>query len=207
MLVIFACTITAGAVEGPQLAEQTQQVAGVSGIAGRYATAIFELTRDAGQVDAVAADLASLTAMLANSADLTRLVRSPVFSRTEQGKAMAAVLERMKARDLTRRFIGLVAAKRRLFVLPAMIAIFNALLAQFRGEVTARVTSAHPLDKAQLDAIAAALKQTAGQDVQLQADVDNSLLGGLIVRMGSRMIDSSLRTKLNNLQIAMKEVG
>lgn len=207
MLVIFACTITAGAVEGPQLAEQTQQVAGVSGIAGRYATAIFELTRDAGQLDAVAADLASLTAMLANSADLTRLVRSPVFSRTEQGKAMAAVLERMKARDLTRRFIGLVAAKRRLFVLPAMIAIFNALLAQFRGEVTARVTSAHPLDKAQLDAIAAVLKQTAGQDVQLQADVDNSLLGGLIVRTGSRMIDSSLRTKLNNLQIAMKEVG
>ncbi|MSP44187.1 MAG: F0F1 ATP synthase subunit delta [Alphaproteobacteria bacterium] len=207
MLVIFACTITAGAVEGPQLAEQTQQVAGVSGIAGRYATAIFELTRDAGQLDAVAADLASLTAMLANSADLTRLVRSPVFSRTEQGKAMAAVLERMKAQDLTRRFIGLVAAKRRLFVLPAMIAIFNALLAQFRGEVTARVTSAHPLDKAQLDAIAAVLKQTAGQDVQLQADVDNSLLGGLIVRTGSRMIDSSLRTKLNNLQIAMKEVG
>lgn len=189
------------------MAEQTQQVAGVSGLAGRYATAIFELARDAGKLDAVAADLATLTAMLAGSADLTRMVRSPVFNRNEQGGAMAAVLERMQSQDLTRRFIGLVAAKRRLFVLPAMIAIFNALLAQFRGEVTARVTSAHPLDKAQLDAIAAALKQTATREVQLIADVDNSLLGGLIVRMGSRMVDSSLRTKLHNLQIAMKEVG
>lgn len=189
------------------MAEQTQQVAGVSGLAGRYATAIFELARDAGKLDAVAADLASLTAMLANSPDLVRLVRSPVLSRTEQGKAMAAILDRMNVQDLTRRFIGLAAAKRRLFLLPAMITIFNGLLAQFRGEITARVTSAHPLDKAQLDAIAAALKQTATRDVQIQADVDNSLLGGLIVRMGSRMIDSSLRTKLNNLQIAMKEVG
>lgn len=189
------------------MAEQTQQVAGVSGLAGRYATAIFELARDAGKLDAVAADLASLTALLAGSPDLTRLVRSPVFSRADQAKAMDAILDRMNVQDLTLRFIGLVASKRRLFVLPAMISVFNALLAQLRGEVTARVTSAHPLDKAQLDAIAAALKQTAARDVQLVADVDNSLLGGLIVRMGSRMIDSSLRTKLNNLQIAMKEVG
>jgi len=197
----------AGAIEGPQLAEQTQQVAGVSGLAGRYATAIFELAREAGKLDAVAGDLAALTAMLGASADLTRLVRSPVFSRAEQGKAMAAVLARMNAQDLTTRFIGLVASKRRLFVLPAMITIFNALLANHRGEVSARVTSAHALDNAQIESIKSALKQAAGRDVQLQADVDNSILGGLIVRMGSRMIDGSLRTKLNNLQIAMKEVG
>ena len=189
------------------MAEQTQQVAGVSGLAGRYATAIFELAREAGNLDAVAADLAALTKLLNTSADLTRLVRSPVFSRAEQGKAMAAVMARMNAQDLTRRFIGLVAAKRRLFVLPAMIAVFNALLAGHRGEVTARVTSAHALDAAQIEAVKAALKQAAGRDVLLQTDVDNSILGGLIVRMGSRMIDSSLRTKLNNLQIAMKEVG
>ncbi|MEQ1888521.1 MAG: F0F1 ATP synthase subunit delta [Alphaproteobacteria bacterium] len=189
------------------MAEQTQQVAGVSGLAGRYATAIFELAREAGKLDAVAADLAALTGLLASSADLTRLVRSPVFSRADQGKAMAAVLARMNAQELTSRFIGLVASKRRLFVLPAMITIFNALLANLRGEVTAHVTSAHALDKTRLDAITAALKQVAARDVQLHADVDNSILGGLIVRMGSRMIDGSLRTKLNNLQIAMKEVG
>ena len=189
------------------MAEQTQQVAGVSGLAGRYATAIFELAREARTLDGVAADLAALTKLLNTSADLTRLVRSPVFSRAEQGKAMAAVLARMQVQDLTARFIGLVASKRRLFVLPAIISIFNALLAAHRGEVSAQVTSAHALDSEQLDAIKSALKQAAGRDVQLQAVVDNSILGGLIVRMGSRMIDGSLRTKLNNLQIAMKEVG
>ena len=207
MRLVFACHFVAGAVEGPQLAEQTQQVAGVSGLPGRYATAIFELARDAGTLDAVAADLATLTALLGSSADLTRLVRSPVFSRADQGKAMAAVLARMNAQDLTKRFMGLVASKRRLFVLPAIITIFNALLANHRGEVSAHVTSAHALDSAQIDAIKSALKQAAGRDVQLKADVDNTILGGLIVRMGSRMIDSSLHTKLNNLQIAMKEVG
>ena len=189
------------------MAEQTQQVAGVSGLPGRYATAIFELAREAGKLDAVAADLATLTALLGSSADLTRLVRSPVFSRAEQGRAMAAVLARMNAEGLTSRFIGLVASKRRLFVLPAMITIFNALLANHRGEVSARVISAHALDSGHIDAIKSALKQAAGRDVLVQADVDNSILGGLIVRMGSRMIDGSLRTKLNNLQIAMKEVG
>lgn len=189
------------------MAEHIQGGAGVSGIQGRYATAIFELARESGKLDAVAADLATLMTLMNNNADLMRLVRSPVFSRTDQAKAMAGILARMGAQDLTSRFIGLVAGKRRLFVLPAMIAAFNTLLAGHRGEITARVTSAHPLDAGQLDAIKASLKTTAGRDVQLQADVDNSLLGGLIVRMGSRMIDSSLRTKLRNLQLAMKEVG
>ena len=197
----------AGAGQGPPLAEQTQQISSEAGLPGRYATAIFELAREAGKLDRVAGDLGKLRAMMNDSPDLTRLVRSPVFSRAEQGKAMAAIMQRIGADDLSARFVALVASKRRLFVLPAIIQAFNAMLARLRGETVAQVISAHALDKSQLDAVAAALKQAAGREVQIQASVDNGILGGLIVRMGSRMIDGSLRTKLNNLQIAMKEVG
>ena len=197
----------AGAGQGSPLAEQTQQISSEAGLPGRYATAIFELAREAGKLDRVAGDLGKLRAMMNDSPDLTRLVRSPVFSRAEQGKAMAAIMQRIGADDLSARFVALVASKRRLFVLPAIIQAFNAMLARLRGETVAQVISAHALDKSQLDAVAAALKQAAGREVQIQASVDNGILGGLIVRMGSRMIDGSLRTKLNNLQIAMKEVG
>ena len=189
------------------MADQENSVISVSGVAGRYATAIFELARETRKLDAVAADLGALTSMLNNSADLLRTVRSPVFTRTEQGAAMAAIVSRAGMDDLTQRFIALLASKRRLFALPAIITSFNTLLAQHRGEVTAQVTSAHPLDTAQLDALKAALKRAAGRDVMVETAIDAKILGGLIVRMGSRMLDSSLATKLNNLQIAMKEVG
>ncbi|HAK61895.1 MAG TPA: F0F1 ATP synthase subunit delta [Alphaproteobacteria bacterium] len=189
------------------MAEKTQQISGEAGLPGRYATAIFELAREAGKLDAVAGDLGKLRTLIEESPDLTRLVRSPVFSRAEQGKAMAAIMQRLGADDLSARFVALVASKRRLFALPAIITTFNAMLARLRGETVAQVISAHALDKSQMDAIAAALKEAAGREVQIQASVDNGILGGLIVRMGSRMIDGSLRTKLNNLQIAMKEVG
>ena len=192
---------------GPRLADQDNTVGTVSGVAGRYATAIFELARDAGKLDAVSGDFTVLSAMLRASADLMRTVRSPVFTRIEQAAAMAAIGELARADDLTRRFIGLVASKRRLFALPQIIASFNILLANQRGEVSAQVTSAHPLDAASLEQLKAALKRAAGRDVQLQTVVDESLLGGLIVRMGSRMLDGSLATKLSNLQLAMKEVG
>lgn len=182
-------------------------IAGVSGLAGRYATALFELARDAGELDMIAGDLATLKSLIDDSQDLRRLVRSPVFSREEQGKAMAAILEKAGAAQLTQRFIGLVAAKRRLFALPGIIDAYISLLAQHRGEVTAQVVSAHTLDEGQMTALADALKNAAGRDVQIETRVDDKILGGLIVRMGSRMIDSSLRTKLTNLQVAMKEVG
>lgn len=179
----------------------------VSGIAGRYATALFDLASSAGQLDAVAADLATLKSMMDESGDLARLVKSPIISRADQAKAMGAVLEKLGTGDLVRRFIGTVAQNRRLFALPGMIKAYGQLLAAERGEVVARVTSAKKLTKGQLDAVSSALKSAIGSDVSLESEVDESLIGGLVIRVGSRMIDSSIRTKLQNLKFAMKGVG
>jgi F-type H+-transporting ATPase subunit delta len=179
----------------------------VSGISGRYATALFDLASDAKQFDAVAADLTTIKSMLAESKDLVRLVRSPLISRENQAKAMAAVLEMLGVNDLVRRFVGTVSKNRRLFALPDMIDDFGKLLAAERGEVVANVVSAKKLNDSQLAAISAALKSAIKSDVSLEADVDESLIGGLIVKVGSRMVDSSIRTKLQNLKFAMKGVG
>lgn len=192
---------------GPELAEHQISIMSVSGLAGRYATALFELAQETGKLAVVEADLRSLTAMLGASTDLMRAIRSPVFTRAQQGAAIEAILQAAGADDLTRRFAGLLAAKRRLFALPQIIGDFTKLLAHQRGEVTAQVTSAQALDAGQMAALKTALTQAAGRDVTVQAGVEPGILGGLIVRMGSRMIDSSLRTKLNNMQLAMKEVG
>ncbi len=179
----------------------------IGGIAGRYAQALFDLARDAGNVDRVESDLNGLKQAMADSADLRRFVTSPVFSREEQAAGMAAILEKAGVDDLTRRFVGLVARNRRLFALPGMINAFAHLAAEDRGEITASVTSARSLDETQQKNLRAALKTALGQDVNLQMDVDPDLLGGLVVKVGSRMIDTSIRTKLNNLKIAMKEAG
>ncbi len=179
----------------------------VSGIAGRYATALFDLARDAGQLDTVAKDLDSLSAMLAQSADLVRLVRSPVFSREEQARAIAAVAEKAGFGDLVRRFLGVVANNRRLFVLADAIAAFKSLLSHHRGEAVAEVVSAVPLSDAQLAQIKSSLSSEAAGNVVINAKVDPSLIGGLVVKLGSRMIDASVRTKLNNLKSAMKGVA
>jgi F-type H+-transporting ATPase subunit delta len=189
--------------EGSFVAETTL----VSGIAGRYATALFDLARDAGQLDAVAKDLNDLTAMLAGSSDLVRLVRSPVFSREEQAKAIAAVAEKAGLSELVRRFLGVVASNRRLFALGDTIAAFRTLLSHHRGETIADVVSAVPLNDAQLAQIKASLSSTAAGNVVINAKVDPSLIGGLIVKFGSRMIDASVQTKLNNLKTAMKGVA
>jgi len=153
------------------------------------------------------ADLAGLKAMLADSTDLTRLIKSPAFSREEQGRALHAVLERAGIGELTRRFVGLTARNRRVFALPAMIDAYAALLARAKGEVTATAVSAQPLSEAQLAQIRDLLAAKAKRQVSLSANVDPSLIGGLVVRMGSRMIDSSLKTKLQSLELAMKGVG
>lgn len=179
----------------------------VSGMAGRYATALFELADGANSLDATASDLAAISALLNESDDLRRLVLSPVFGADEQARAFAAVLERAGIKGLTANFIGLVIQNRRLFALPDMIAGFNGLLAVKRGEVSADVTSAHPLSDAQLQSLKASLKTATGRDVQINANVDASLLGGLVVKVGSRMIDSSLKTKLSSLKLAMKEAS
>lgn len=176
----------------------------VSGIAGRYATALFELAREAGELEAVAADLAGIRAALDESEDLTRLVRSPVFGREAQARAMAAVLEGLGVGRTVRNFVGVVAQNRRLFALRDMTRGFARLLAEHRGEVVARVASAHPLDERQVAAIRAELAAALKNEVSVETELDPGLLGGLVVRVGSRMIDSSIRTKLQNLRFAMK---
>lgn len=179
----------------------------VTGLGGRYATALFELAHEAKALDPVAADLAALDGMLAASEDLRRLVASPVITRDEQGRAMGALLTTMGAHDLTRRVIGLMAQKRRLFALADVIRAYRRLLAARRGEVAAEVTSARPLGADQAAAIAAALKDALGREVAVETKVDPALIGGLVVRVGSRMIDNSLRTKLQRLQFAMKGIA
>ena len=179
----------------------------VSGVAGRYASALFELAREQGALDDVARDLASIDEMIRESPDLARLVRSPVISREDQGRAVGAVLEAAGIGDLACRFVGLVARNRRLFALRGMVIAFRNLLADHRGEVSAKVISARPLSDDQVARIKSQLVSAMGQEVSLSTDVDDGLLGGLVVRIGSRMVDSSLRTKLQNMRTAMKEVG
>ena len=176
----------------------------VSGLPGRYANALFELADEQGAMDAVRDDLASLQAMIREAPDLARVLTSPVVGRDEQTAAVDAVMQRAGIGELTRRFVNVVARNRRLFALPGMIEIYRALLAERRGEITAQVTSARPLSETQRVAIERALMRSAGANVSVDARVDPGILGGLIVRVGSRMVDSSLRTKLDKLQISMK---
>jgi F-type H+-transporting ATPase subunit delta len=175
-----------------------------STIAGRYATAIFDLAMETNSVDAVAADLATLKSMMKASPDLTRLVKAPVFSRDDQKKGMAAVLGKMGANQLTARFIDLLAAKRRLFGLADIIHAFEALVARQKGVMRAEVTSARALKDSELAEIKRVLKAKLDREPELETHVDPTLLGGLIVKIGSRMIDSSLRTKLGALRSAMR---
>jgi F-type H+-transporting ATPase subunit delta len=173
-------------------------------VAGRYASALFDLAKEQNAVALVEADLGKFDSMLAMSEDLRNLVHSPVVSATEQGKALAAVLAKAGVGGTTANFVALVAKNRRLFVIPQMIANFRTLAAKARGEVTAEVTSAQPLTDAQTAALKESLRATAGNNVILATKVDPSLLGGLVVKIGSRMIDSSLKTKLANLSVALK---
>ena len=180
---------------------------GATGLAGRYATALFDLADQDKQLDRVADDLRGLARMIGESADLARLIRSPVISRADQGKAMAALVAKAGIGDLVRRFIGIVAENRRLFALQDIIESYLAILASRRGETTAQVTSAKALTESQIGAVKAALRKAVGADVAIDAKIDPALLGGLVVRAGSRMVDSSLRTKLQRLRLAMRGVG
>lgn len=179
----------------------------VSGVSGRYATALFELALEEKKVDEVARDIERFDALIAGSEDLQRLVQSPAFSAAEQGRAIEAILAKAKITGTAAKFVGLLARNRRLFVLRDVIAAFRTLVSRHRGEISAEVTSAQALDAAQVKALKAALKSAVGKDVSLKERVDPSLIGGLIVKVGSRMVDTSIRTKLNSLKLAMKEVG
>ena len=179
----------------------------VSGVSGRYATALFELARDEKSIDAVKADLDRFEAMLNESADLKRLVRSPVFAADAQIKALSAVLDKAGISGISANFLRVLTTNRRLFAVTDVIRAFGALVARFKGEASAEVTVAEPLSEKNLDSLKTALKAISGKDVTLNVKVDPSIIGGLVVKLGSRMVDSSLRTKLNSIKHAMKEAG
>ena len=179
----------------------------VSGVSGRYATALFELARDEKSIDAVKTDLDRFDALLGESADLNRLVRSPVFSADAQSRALGAVLDRAGITGISANFLKVLTANRRLFAVSDVIRAFRALVARFKGEASADITVAEPLSEKNLDALKTALKAVSGKDVTLHVKVDPSIIGGLVVKLGSRMVDSSLRTKLNSIKHAMKEAG
>ena len=173
-------------------------------LAGRYAAALFELASENGTVTAVENDLGALQTALSESDDLASVASNPQLSRSQQGDAVAGVAKHLGLSELTTNFLGVLAANRRLGALPGMISAFKTIAAAQRGEVTATVTSAHPLSDAQLSALKDKLTAREGRTVMLSSDVDPDLLGGLVVTIGSQRIDASIRTRLNSLAQAMK---
>jgi F-type H+-transporting ATPase subunit delta len=178
-----------------------------SGVATRYATAVFDLAREAKKLPQLEADIDALAGALEVSADFGDLINSPVYTRAQQAAAVAAISAKMELGQTVASTLGLMAEKRRLFVLPYLIDAIRALIAEEKGEVSADVVSAKKLTKTQTTKLAASLKKAIGKDVKINSSVDTALIGGLIVKVGSRMIDSSIASKLSNLQNAMKEVG
>ncbi len=183
------------------------ETAGVSGLAARYAAALFDLADERRILDEVASDLRQLRAMVQGSPDLLRLIRSPILSRDEQSKGIEAVAEAAGLSPLVRDFLAVVARNRRLFAGPAMIEAFLAELAARRGEVTAEVTSAQPLSDAQLAALNDQLRRSVSSRISIDVQVDPGLIGGLVVKLGSRMVDGSIKSKLQRMQLAMKSIA
>lgn len=179
----------------------------ISGVAERYASSLFELALEANSVESVGSDLGRFQSMIDESADLKRLIVSPVFSAEDQFKAISAIVAKSGLSGLVANFLKVVARNRRLFAVPGIIKAYRAIAARHRGEVAADVVSAHALSLAQETELKAALKGVTGKDVAINVTVDPSILGGLIVKVGSRQIDTSLRTKLSSLKLALKEVG
>jgi F-type H+-transporting ATPase subunit delta len=180
---------------------------GSTGLVDRYASALFALADSAGSLDETAQELTQIDAMIRSSHDLGRLLRSPVINRRQQGKAVDAVLKAAGVGDLSRRFVGVVAENRRLPALQAMIIAFHQRLAERRGETAVQVISAKPLSPAQTEAVTQVLQKAVGRNVALTLQTDKSLLGGMIVKIGSRMVDSSLKTKMQRLGLAIKGIG
>lgn len=179
----------------------------VSGVQGRFASALMELAEDERAIDAVERDLDRFDRLIAESADLERLVTSPVFTADEQTRAVSAILDKAEIGGIAGNFIRLVAAKRRLFAVRGMIASYKALLARKRGITRAEVTVAEQPSDALLDELKSALKGVAGGDVVFALKIDPTIIGGLVVKLGSRMVDASLRSKLNSIRLAMREVA
>ena len=176
-------------------------------IAGRYAQALFDLVSEQGAIDALAPQVQALDAALRDSADLRTLIGSPLYSRDQQGAAIGSIAERMGLMPVLANTLRLMAQNRRLFALPQLVDRLTALVADARGEVTADVVAAAPLNAEQERRLTETLAQKSGKIVKLNTRVDEGLIGGMIVKLGSQMIDSSIRSKLASLQNVMKEVG
>jgi F-type H+-transporting ATPase subunit delta len=179
----------------------------LTGVAERYASALFELAKEQGQQAAVEKDLIGFQGLMTASEDLRHLITSPVFTAEAQSKAVALIAAKAGISVLTSNFLKVLAANRRLFAIGDIVKSYRAIAARARGEIAAEVSSAQPLTEAQMQALKEQLRGTVGKDVTITAKVDPSLLGGLIVKVGSKMIDSSLRTKLDSLKVAMKGTG
>lgn len=188
-------------LEGLSLATE---VSAISGIANRYATALYELAEEAETLDAIAEELTDLRTLMVENEDLRKLVRSPLFSSKDKQSAMALILEKAGASQLVSRFVAVVARNGRLFALTGIIEAYLAELARRRGEVKASVVAARPLNDSQTKAIAEILRKMGGDKVTMDVEIDPTLIGGLVIRVGSRMIDSSLKSKLQRMQLAMK---
>jgi F-type H+-transporting ATPase subunit delta len=199
---LFAWVISVSLNEEPESVESSGGIQ--ASLSGRYATALFQLARDANAVDQVEASLGTVRRALDESADFKALTTSPLIARGAATNAVTAVADTIGVDGTTKNFLGVLAQNRRLNQLPQIIASFRALAARSRGEVTAQVVSAHPLDDAQVAELKAQLATRVGQDVSVDLSVDPSLLGGLVVKIGSQMIDSSIKTRLNTLAQAMK---
>jgi len=198
------------APEGPhrgRLFQVASETTGVSGLAARYAAALFDLADERRMLDEIASDLRQLRAMLQGSGDFLRLIRSPILSRDQQAKAVGVLAERAGLSPLVRDFLTVVARNRRLFAAPAIIEAFLAKLAARRGEVNAQVTAAQALNEAQLGALNEQLRRSIGSRVSVDVRIDPGLIGGMIVKVGSRMVDGSIKSKLQRLQLAMKNIA
>jgi F-type H+-transporting ATPase subunit delta len=178
-----------------------------TGIAKRYATAVYDLAKETKAVKAIETDIAALQDAMAQSGDFNAMIHSPIYTRDQQGAAVTALAKKMKLSDVMSNTLALMAQKRRLFVLPQLVQTLREVIAEDKGEVTADVTSAKALTKTQSDKLAKTLTASMGKTVTIHATVDESLIGGLVVKVGSKMIDTSIRSKLNSLQNVMKEVG
>lgn len=178
-----------------------------TGIASRYASAVFDLAKEGGQIASLESDVDALEMAIRDSSDFRDLIRSPIYSRDAQGDAVGAVADKMGLSPTVANTLKLMASKRRLFVLPQLATALRALIADEKGEVTAEVQAAAALSAEQENALADTLKSAVGKDVRMNITVDESLIGGLIVKVGSKMIDTSIASKMMSLQNTMKEVG
>ncbi len=192
---------------GQGFSQVSSETTATTGLAGRYAAALYELAESANKLDKVAEDLKALRSMINESDDLRRVITSPVLTRAEQVQAMTAVTAKADMDQLTTNFVGTAAQNRRLFALEGMIKAYLTELSTRRGEATAQVISAKTLSDAQLQAVSDVLKKAVGTKVSVEAEVDETLLGGMIVKVGSRMVDSSLKTQLQQLHLSMKGIG